>query len=93
MASAEPSDTQAPLHAIKGDIVSILTRTAILIYPYLLRLGLPAGSLLRTILIRTSFTFIYWGKVSKFQTLITVLHSVAIVRSSITVVALELRAA
>ena len=85
--------TQAPLHAIKGDTVSILTRMAILIYPYLLRLGLPAGSLLRTILIRALFTFIYWGKVSKFQTLITVLHSVAIVRSSITVVALELRAA
>ena len=70
MASAEPSDTPAPLHAIKGDTVSILTRMAILIYPYLLRLGLPTGSLLRTILIRASFILIYWREVSKFQTLI-----------------------
>ena len=69
MASAEPSDTPAPLHAIKGDTVSILTRMAILIYPYLLRLGLPTGSLLRTILIRASFILIYWREVSKFQTL------------------------
>ena len=52
-----------------GDTVSILTRTAILIYPYLLRLGLPTGSLLRTILIRASFILIYWREVSKFQTL------------------------
>ena len=70
MASAEPSDTPAPLHAIKGDTVSILTRMAILIYPYLLRLGLPTGSLLRTILIRASFILIYWREVSKFQTLV-----------------------
>ena len=49
--------------------MSILTRTAILIYPYLLRLGLPTGSLLRIILIRTSFILIYWREVSKFQTL------------------------
>ena len=69
MASAEPSDTPAPLHAIKGDTVSILTRMAILIHPYLLRLGLPTGSLLRTILIRASFILIYWREVSKFQTL------------------------